>query len=184
MALGPRRTYIDTMLFVYQLALRKTDMKNRLSSEFFRAVEGGVYEGVITTFTYAEYIAVMKETLSNRLGVRLSQGQLDSLRHEFESFVDKEGIEVLDADDLSSGLGRCEIFRWSSQVVETTGTVEGADHKWRTIGGADTIHVVLANRAGAELLATFDEGFKVLDDLAALGWSLKALIIPEVLRHE
>lgn len=182
MSFGSRRTYIDTMLFVYQLATSRTDRRNKLSSQFFKEVEGGSYEGVITTFTYAEYLAVMKETLSKRLGAQLSHTQIETLKNEFESFVDKQGIEVLDADDLSSGVGRCEIFGWSSQVVERTGTVQGADRRWRTVGGADAIHVVLANRAGAELLATFDEGFKVVNELANLGWSLKPLIIPEVYR--
>lgn len=182
MTLSLRRTYIDTMLFVYQLALHKTDTRNRISSVFFREVESGTYEGVITTFTYAEYMAVMKEILCERLRVKLSPTQINELKNQFESFVDKEGIEVLDADDLSTDLGHCEIFRWSRQVIETTGTVEGKDHKWRTIGGADALHVVLANRAGAELLATFDEGFKLIDELATLGLSLKPLIIPEVYR--
>jgi len=122
----------------------------------------------------------MKEVLSGKHLASLSSEQIDRLRNEFEGFVDKEGIEVLDADDLSSSLGRSEIFGWSSPVVEKTSTVESRDGRWRGINGADALHVVLAHRAGAEFYATFDEGFKAINDLAALGWALKPLIVSEV----
>ena len=54
----------------------------------------------------------------------------------------------------------------------------GRNYRWRAIGGADAIHAVFANRADADLLATFDEGFKAIRGLA--GWKLQPLIIPEV----
>lgn len=173
-----KRTYIDTMLFVYQLATDRADWRNQLSSRFFGELENGAYEGVITTFTYAEYLAVMKVILSKGRGATPSQTQIDELKKIFGNFVEEEGIEVLDADDLSTSMGRCEIFRWGSDVIDATGTVRGSDQRWRGIGGADAIHVVLASRAGAELLATFDQGFKAMQGLP--GSVLRPLIIPEV----
>lgn len=172
-----RRTYIDTMVFVYLISRPTTDPLHTRSLKFFEEVENGTYEAVITTFTYAEYTAVMKETISRRSGKSPSAADMEKLRTEFEGFVEKEGIEVLDADDLSTAFSRSEVFRWCREVVERTGTVKGRDNRWRTIGGADAVHVVLANRAGAELYATFDEGFKAIDEL---GWDLKPLIIQEV----
>ncbi len=183
MSVHGERAYIDTMLFVYHLARPKSDRMHRLSLQFFLDIENGKYEGVITSFTQIEYIAVMKELLSQRIGASPTFAQLNSLRREFESFIDNEGIEVLDSDDLSTSVGRCEIFKWSGQVVDACGTIRGSrDHKWRTINGADAIHAVFANRADADLLATFDEGFKLIRSLAASGWKLRPLIIQEEYR--
>lgn len=169
------------MLFVYHLGRPKSDTLHKLSLQFFLDIENGSYEGVITSFTQSEYIAVMKELLSQRIGAPPSLAQLNTLRTEFETFIDKEGIELLDSDDLSTSVGRCEIFRWSSQVVDACRTVMGSrDYKWRAIGGADAIHAVFANRAGADVLVTFDESFKAIGGLASAGWKLRPLIIPEM----
>jgi predicted nucleic acid-binding protein len=169
------------MLFVYHLGRPKSDTFHKLAVQFFLDIENGNYEGVITTFTQTEYIAVMKELLSQRIGAPLSLTQLNTLRSEFETFIDKEGIELLDSDDLSTSVGHCEIFKWSSQVVDACRAVMGRhDYKWRTIGGADAIHAVFANRAGSDLLVTFDGGFKAISSLASAGWKLRPLIIPDV----
>jgi predicted nucleic acid-binding protein len=174
------RAYIDTMLFVYHLARPRSDILHRLSLQFFEDVEKGTYEGVVTSFTQTEYTAVMQELLTQRIGTNLTDAQVSSVKREFDSFIEREGIELLDADDLSTELGRSEIFRWGKQVVDTCRCVMGRrDYKWRTIVGADAIHAVFANRAGADVLATFDEGFRALDGLASSGWKLKPLIISE-----
>jgi predicted nucleic acid-binding protein len=166
------------MLFVYHLGRPKTDTFHKLSLQFFLDIENGKYEGVITTLTKSEYVAVMKENLSQRNGASLTLEQLNAMKNEFETFIDKEGIELLDSDDLSTSVGRCEVFKWSNQVVETCRAIRGSNYRWRAIGGADSVHAVFANRADADLLVTFDESFKALRTLR--GWKLQPLIIPEV----
>ena len=68
------------MLFVYHLGRPKSDTFHKLSLQFFVDIENGSYEGVITTFTQTEYIAVMKELLSQRNGTPLSLAQLTTLK--------------------------------------------------------------------------------------------------------
>jgi predicted nucleic acid-binding protein len=166
------------MLFVYHLGRPKSDTFHKLSLQFFLDIEKGSYEGVITTLTRSEYIGVMKELLSQHNGASLSLAQLTRLKDEFDEFIDKEGIELLDADDLSTGVGRCEIFKWSAQVVDVCRSIVGSNYRWRALGGADAIHAVFANRADADLLVTFDESFKAMKSLSE--WKLRPLIVPEV----
>lgn len=182
MAVGhSERAYIDTMLFVYHLGRPKSDILHKLSFKFFQDVEKGTYEGVVTTLTQTEYTAVMKELIAQRNGTSPSDSQVNTVKSEFQSFIGREGIELLDSDDLSTELGRSEIFRWTKQVVDVCKCVTGTrDYKWRGIGGADAIHAVFANRAGADRLATFDEGFRAINGLISSGWKLKPLIISEV----
>jgi len=173
------RVYVDTMVFIYHLGPRH--YLSDKAEKFFVEVERGKYQAVATTFTVAEYLAVMKEILAGQLRATPAQSHIDKLKIEIENFIGQMGIELLDADDLAeTPLGRSDVFRPSFQVVEGVPVTLGRDREWRGVGGADAISVVLADRAGAELFATFDEGFRGLDALKNFGYELQPLVLTDV----
>lgn len=174
-----RRVYVDTMVYVYHLG-----PPHRLSTKaekFWVEVERRKYQAVATTFTVAEYLDVMKRILAVRLSATPARPHIETLKAEIEHFLEDMGIELLDADDLVvTNLGRSDIFRQVFQVIENVPATLGRDQEWRSVGGADAINAVLADRAGAELFATFDEGFRGIDVLKNLGYGIQPLILTDV----
>ena len=85
-------------------------------------------------------------------------------------------LDLSDADFMAynNNINRYDIFSEVDQTIQNN--VEPYYHdKWRVIGGADAILLNLALRSGANMIATFDMGFKGLKHPF-----IQALVIPDI----
>jgi hypothetical protein len=96
---------------------------------------------------------------------------------DFTQFTQRLGIGLSDSDliaiDDSSSVG---IFKIADVTMQSSIPFYYSKRdQWKIIGGADAILINLAIRSGANMFATFDRGFKGLQNTNIL-----PLIIPEV----
>lgn len=131
---------------------------------FLADIQAGNITGVITTFVVTEYIDVVKRLLAKRLGREPNQPELDAAVAAIEHTVGQFGIEEHDADRIAlAHAGPGGLFDHAAGIVIRSGSVQGRrDGKWRSVGGADALHVSLAERVGATHYATCDQGFSRL----------------------
>jgi predicted nucleic acid-binding protein len=168
-----QRVYIDTMVFVYRL-LRTTHRLYPKSYAFFSDIENQKYVGVTTTFTHAEYRAVVRKLLSEGQDSPASSSDVDAEIVKLDKYLKDMGIELFNADVVAQQIPLTVFYR-VEQLIGASSSIKGGDGKWRTIGGADAIAVTLAEIVKADLFATCDQGFKVMS-----GTTIKPLMISEV----
>jgi predicted nucleic acid-binding protein len=97
------------------------------------------------------------------------------VQEELEEELDRLGIEVHDADKLAREANAYPpLFDRAGQIVLHSGAVLGRDGRWRSVGGADAIHVALAERSQTDYFATCDKGFR----------HLSANVLPAIMRGE
>jgi predicted nucleic acid-binding protein len=167
----PPKAYIDTMVFIYHFKKHGLTIK---ADNFFKDIESGKYAGVTTSFTIAEYIAVMREALTEARDSPSTSADVAMLRKEIEEFIGDMGIMYFDADTLASpGYGK--LFSPTENIVENAKHFKNPrTNRWFLVNGADALHVTLALRAGADVYATFDDDFRGVS-----GW-IKPLMLFEV----
>ena len=161
------------MIFVYHF-LSSSRGKNLASksNSFLRDIENGKYIGIITTFTIAEYLGVIKGVLCNKRNKQVSVGEIMVIKARFEQFITQIGIMLYDSDSLAS---KKPIFSECEDVVERSTAFKGRyDRKWHHVKGADALHVALALSVNAEAIATFDDDFRGIDG------SISPLMLSEV----
>jgi hypothetical protein len=76
----------------------------------------------------------------------------------FDNFKDKMGIELFDSDVLANSSGT--LFSECHNRIESASPIQGSNSRWRTLGGADSIILLFAERSNSNRLATNDDGFK------------------------
>lgn len=168
------KVYIDTMVFVYFLTLTGGFLYSR-ATRFMQAMQNQKFIGVISTFTMTEFAGVMKEILAEGFKRPPTQQEMEKSIKQLDTVIDSYGITLYDADQLAA-IQSPAMFREADAIVVKTDPHLGTrDKKWHSLGGADAINVDLAQRCGAQFIATFDQGFSCLK--AA---TVKPLMIPEV----
>ena len=163
------RAYIDTNVFVYHL-VDPSHPQERFCSRFLQDIEDGNVTGVVTTFVINEFQAVTKGILARANGAEPSPGDLVGPMEDLEKLFNDLGVEERDADALAGDMtGRSVVFGDSIRVINDAGVARVAYWKrgrrvvdWRTIGGADALHAIYAERAGATHVATCDKAFRRL----------------------
>ncbi len=147
------------MIFVYHfLSSSRTQYLSGKANSFLKDVEKGKYMGIVTSFTIAEYLAVIKGVLSNRRNGQVSPSEILIIKGKLEQFLSQMGIMLYDSDKLAS---RNPIFSQCESVIERTTAFKGKrDRKWHHLRGADALHVALALSVKAEAIATFDDDFR------------------------
>ncbi len=162
------------MLLVYHLANR-THPEERHCRQFFRQIENGNLTGVVSTFVIQEFIDVVKRLLAGRRGRVPLAEEMARLQERTEEQLNRLGIEVQDADGLAQAVvpNIPPLFDRAGNVILYSGATLGGDGKWRSVGGADAVHVGLAERAFVDYYATCDEGFR----------QLRANILPAIMRE-
>jgi|SRR5208337_1286183 len=167
------KVYIDTMAFVYKLV----NTRHRYFSQanaFFRDIEQGKFVGVISTFELAEFQSAIKSILSKLKNTETPQGDVDKEMGRLNDFIGKMGIKLYNADVVLDTHPLVAFFR-AEQLIGAAKSIKGTwSPDWHTIGGADAIHLVIAETVGVESYATFDQGFKGIN-----GTSIKMLILSE-----
>jgi len=158
------RIYIDAMVIVYHLGSDTASRLFELNARFLSRVKRGEVEPVVSTFCLTEAAAVIVELLTKQRDRLPTQTERERIQTRIEQFVDAFGLEVLSADELVAlPDGEVDLFARTKQIIDAAKPVQGSyDRKWRMVGGADAIHVALAERAKANILATFDEGFRTV----------------------
>jgi hypothetical protein len=114
--------------------------------------------GITSSFTKTEYLAVMKELVAKKTGRIASQAETNDAMRIFDEFIINMGIEYFDSDDLIVGI---DGFFSSCHIrVDFANPVQGNDRKWRGLGGADSIVLLMAESCSSEYIATNDDGFR------------------------
>jgi len=174
--------YIDVMAFVYRLIpnpkyKQMEYFQNTIN--FFEDIETGKYQGVISTFTEIEYRGLVKKIISHITRNKITPQQEELIMKDFEQFIMDLVIDVNDADLLTTdSLGNSNLFKSTSNIMEESDPYFHKQAKendqWKNIGGADALALNLAIRCGAQRFATFDRGFKGVNNP-----SISPLIIQE-----
>lgn len=114
--------------------------------------------GIVTSFTVAEYLAVIKGVLCNKRNGPISPSEVMSIKAKLEQFLIQMGIMFYDSDVLAS---KNPIFGECEDIIERSGAFKGkSDRKWHHLKGADALHLALALSVKAEAIVTFDDDFR------------------------
>jgi len=157
----PPRVYLDVMLLAYHLGTGAREVTFSRNERYLNKVIEREVIGVVTSFSVAECVGVLAEAYAQRDGVAPTPEQIEAARQRIERFIRAAGIEKQDSDALShSTEGPVNIFSRALQIQLATRPTRGHDGEWRTVGGADALHLVFAERADCEQFVTFDQGFR------------------------
>jgi predicted nucleic acid-binding protein len=149
------------MILAYHLATTTGNATFSRNERYLNKVIEKKVIGVVTTFSVAECVGVFGEAYAERDGVAPTTDQLEAARQRIERFIRAAGIEKQDSDALSHSVeGPVNVFSRALQIELATRPTRGRDGEWRTVGGADALHLVFAERADCEQFATFDQGFQ------------------------
>lgn len=154
------RIYIDSNVFIKQL-LNKEHKLHSKCRKFFYDIENKKFKGITSSFTRSEYLALVKEIIFKYAEASSTQKNIDIAMSVFDDFVDRMGIEYFNSDDLT-GFG-FKLFSESHERIQSAIPSRGKDSRWRTLGGADSIILVMAERSHANKIATNDDGFRKID---------------------
>lgn len=154
----PKTVYIDTMVLIYHFLSSSNGRLTQKATMFLRDVEKGKYVGIVTTFTVAEYLAVIRGLLCQRRNRQVSPAEISTIKLRLEQFINQMGIVLYDSDVLASGH---TVFAESESMIEKDESYKGKyDRKWHCLNGADALHVAFAASVNAEAIATFDDDFR------------------------
>lgn len=178
MSIAKPLVYIDTNLFAYKLI--RTGYKDKLikpTDKFFQDIQNGTYLAITSTFTETEYRSVVKRMISKAKNRQLTKLEEDTAMNDFHTFNKKMGIGYTDSDVISynNNTNQIDIFSVAGNTILQHVSPYYHDEQWRSIGGMDAIILNLALRSGANMIATFDNGFRGLSHPL-----IQALIIPMV----
>lgn len=133
-------------------------MLTKKSKSFLKDIENQRYMGIITSFTVAEYLSVIKGVLCDKRNGNVSPSDISTVRAQLEQFISQMGIILYDADTVAN---RNTVFSECENMVENSGVYKGKrDYKWHYLKGADALHLALAKSVNAEVIATFDDDFR------------------------
>jgi len=147
------------MVLVYHLVGSRGE-RSAKTEAFLKDLENMKYRGAITTFTKTEYLGVAKKLISERMGRELKQVEQDLVGKGLDSFVQKMGLEVYDADLLVKKQDEITLFEDCGHMIRDSRPIKGSKGKWLMVGAADSIVIKLAEYAEGDYLATFDEGLR------------------------
>jgi hypothetical protein len=158
--------YIDTNVFGYVLLPNQKQYLGKKAESFFQDIVNGKYLGITSTLTQIEYLSVAKRLLSQYKGNQITSHEEQAVMNDLDQFIDTLGIGLINADESSSDpSGMVNIFSSTRQIILIANAIFNVSKKqWQMIGSIDSLMTNLAIRAGAQLFATFDKGFKGLNN--------------------
>jgi predicted nucleic acid-binding protein len=175
---NPPLVYIDASVFGYRLLPHDNNKLRSIqkSKGFFEDIEKTKYNGIISTVTELEYIGMVKRLISKQRKRQITDQEEQTALNDFELFTEQLGIGLTDSDDLAVDLfGISNIFSNSKTIIKRSHPYfHQQAGTWKNIGGTDALTISLAIRSNAQYFATFDRGFKGLNNL-----SITPLIIPD-----
>jgi predicted nucleic acid-binding protein len=94
--------YIDTMVFVYRLLENPNYSSANInqSMRFFDDIDGGIYTGITSTFTQAEYIAIAKIVISYTNKRQVTSEEERTAIDDLQQLMKGLGINLINADML------------------------------------------------------------------------------------
>jgi hypothetical protein len=124
-----------------------------------------------------EFLALAKRLISRTANRQITHNEELTVVNDFTMFSEPLGIALYNSDLLIvNGFGNSSLFSNAKGVIETSCLYfDQQPSLWKIIGGTDALTVSLAILVNANLIATFDRGFKGLNNP-----SIAPLIIPEV----
>lgn len=155
----PAKVYIDTSTIMYFLYPPTGPGKTKAQA-FFDEVEHSKYAGIISDFCKLEYYGVLKRTVAERGSGKVTNIEIKIGLDQLDQLIDGHGLEVVSADALlaSPFVANC------MEIIEKSDPTFVKRQGWKVVKGADSVHVVLASRCGAQFLATMDCDFRGLRD--------------------
>jgi len=154
------RVYIDTMIWIYYVITTGHGLAP-YCEKLLKDIESGNITGVVSTFTLGEIVGVAKKVLAERQHRNPNTQEVEKIIQAVEKEIENLGIEVHDADILAEGEWQgSRLFERADELLLDSSSTLGSDGKWRSLGGADALHLVFAERAVVDYLATCDQGFK------------------------
>jgi len=149
------------MILVYHLGSADNDWVVQRNIDFLQRIKNNAIEGVVSTFTMTEAVSVIEEQLANQRRRVPAAAERQQVLARITQLVNSLGLEVVDSDELVAIDEETGLFARTQAVIDTTPPVQSPrDGKWTLLGGADAIHVALAERAHADKLATFDKSIR------------------------
>jgi predicted nucleic acid-binding protein len=134
----------------------------RQANKFILDIQSGKYTGITSTFTLAEYRGVIKRRISETFNAPVSIYQEESAIITLNHFIRTCGIGLVDADLIATGsTGNLRVFADTENTIKTSAPI-ASGNQWKMIKSVDSLAVTIAIRIGADLFATFDEGFRGL----------------------
>ena len=178
----PNLVYIDTHVFAYQLLSYSYSMTAKIqkmiitTGKFFQDIQNGKYQAIISTFTETEYRSVVKKVISCYMKRPITPQEENIAMNDFRAFNQSMGIGLTNSDVIAynNNINQIDIFSTTDYTIQNN-VNPYLDDKWKVIGGADAILLNMALRSGANMIATFDMGFKGVKHP-----SIQALIIPDI----
>lgn len=165
-----KRVYIDTMVWVYHLAHRQHPEYAKCKM-LLDQISRGEIAAVSSTFVIAEIVSAARKVITETRGTPLSVADLQNLRAAVLTEMGNYGVDIRDADSLAAQPSpQGGMFGRVSTLVQDCGgsfTYVKGQRRWKGLGGADAIHLALAERSNADILATCDSDFKHSTSLVA-----------------
>ncbi len=154
------RIYVDTMVWVRAL-LEHSHQDHAQAALLLHDLEAGRLIGIATTFVIDEYVGVAQRLLAKANHREPTPSEVRRAETLLAQTLDSFGIELYDSDEISAELGGLSsIFKEGATIIRQARPTQGRDGKWRSVGGADGLHIAFAERTAADFLATSDEGFR------------------------
>jgi hypothetical protein len=105
---------------------------------------------------------VAKRLISQNNKNQISLNEEQVAMGDLISLIQTLGIGLVDADQITTDIfGRPKIFSAAGDIVRVSVPFYGKDN-WKMIKSVDSLTITIAILIGANLFATFDEGFKGL----------------------
>jgi predicted nucleic acid-binding protein len=157
------RVYIDTMVWVYHLA-HQSHAEYVHCKALLDQVRRKEITAVSSTFVLTEIQSATRMVLSEKRRGPLTEAEVKQIREAAVREMETLGVDLQDADQIAaSGGGLTPLFARAANLIETCGGHFVSRHrtpKWKGLGGADAIHLSLAERLNSDYLATCDSDFK------------------------
>jgi len=151
------------MVWIYHLVNPSHPLEKHCQRLLNDLVRGRV-KGIASSFVVHEVVDVTRRLLAEKRNREAPQADLEAMEERVEREMARLGVDIHDADVLAlNQTGQSVVFDRAADISRASGASQGRhDRRWRTVGGADSIHVALAERSGASHYATCDEGFRKL----------------------
>ena len=167
MTITPPIVYIDAVVFAYRLLLTGGQRGFSKGTSFFLDLQNRRYVGVTSSFTVMEYRGLAKRAISRASGLAVTPAEESTAMQDLENFLTRMAIRNDDSDLLATNQtllpSRSDIYASAEPIIINSGTyLHQVKNEWRSIGGADSLVTIFAERLGASFIATFDLGFKNL----------------------
>ncbi len=142
----------------------------RHCSQFLQEVEDGRVIGIVSTFVSTEYQAVAKRLMASASGRAPTDAEMMGFMQDLQTLLADLGVEIHSADGAAvDSAGNSVLFGSADHVLRLAG-VEAVHRRrgrrrwidWKSVGGADGLHVAIAQRVGATHIATCDKAFRRL----------------------